>query len=515
MHVAAAAPVGGTGERLTVAEMVRKTGYLGDPFPTHLPTLNRATRGGLRPGFTALGGAPGAGKTSLLATLGHLALMKGHPVVALVGDERWSSLAWRIAQSMGFNRERLEARDASERLAFAERLEEGSPFFEILECDAGWTIDDAATRALVLANNYCRPAFLLVDSLQQSRADREDGLDLRACLNVRVEAMKRAGRSGLIAIATSELARGAYRSRQSKDNLAPLASFKESGGVEYGADCALVLTTEKAEGAVEIVVEVVKNRWGDRLDFRARQDRASSRVEEIPGAPGKAKSAGPSPAELLRERVLENMSAATDELFTRGKLVALLRAKGQGCNDAALSRAVGDLLAEGLIVNLAPSKRQGPWQLRIATTEEREQHLARVLREGERERAEEQAREAAADLLPLPTVAGQHGNTETAPVVAVASRCQETEQHGNTPAEAPVAAFPLLPLPVGEQQLGNSNGSRGTSGTEEEPEGKEEQTSGAEPLYTAIPNSPPASVSGPEATGADDACDATFNVGAF
>ena len=114
-----------------------------------------------------------------------------------------------------------------------------------------------------------KPAVLVVDSLQTVRAI---GTDTAGSPRERVDAVVRAlksmrDRHGFLVVATCELARGAYRSKALAEQINDLAAFKESGGIEYAAQTALVLRSVPDEPAL-VDVAVPKNRAYRKDAFR-------------------------------------------------------------------------------------------------------------------------------------------------------------------------------------------------------------------------------------------------------
>ncbi len=112
-------------------------------------------------------------------------------------------------------------------------------------------------------------------------------------------------------IATCELNRGAYRSSDPSQRVDDLASFKESGGIEYGLDVALVLRT--VAGDADLVdVSMPKNRLGEKRAFRMRLDRFSATFREVciplePSAEDAANAKQRGALEKAQERVLETV----------------------------------------------------------------------------------------------------------------------------------------------------------------------------------------------------------------
>jgi hypothetical protein len=308
--------------------------------------------------FGVLGGAPGAGKTTLLCQVALHRLVAGDYVTLLAADEGPDGLLIRLGQLLGFDREALEQGDPEAREALAVALEAYSERLELLDVADGWTLEEATDRLVTLAGSS--PAFLGVDSIQTARAFGTDGAEgPRARADAVVHALKGAARRSVFVLATSELARGAYRSNDPAQRTTSLASFKESGSVEYGVDFALVLRS--ATGEADLVdVEIAKNRLGSKPEFRLRLDRTRALFREE----GK-------PAEVDREA---ERDAATRAHLAKlqGRILATVRTNPTLTSANAIARAVGpgrrtamlDAIA-GLLEQGHLEQRPGGWRVAV------------------------------------------------------------------------------------------------------------------------------------------------------
>ena len=333
-HAAASSAAGGAGtipprQWMTPAQRARRLGRA-IHIPTGFPTFDQATRGGwCLEGIAVLGGAPGAGKTSLLTQLARRWAKQGIPTSILAADEAGDGLLIRIGQAMGFDRDKLEAGDAIVREDFARKLE--TDLSDLVLVDAGEdgvyledVVEELCTRATA------RPAVLLVDSIQTIRAQGTDEADgPRPRVNAVMDGLKAAARRGLLVVATSELSRAAYRSRDVKDRIDDLAAFKESGGVEYGTPFAMVLRRLRDDPGI-VEASIAKNRWGAHLTARLKLDYPTASFGEVPGTVGASPFAGlgTDPAVQLQ---------ADMELFR----IALRKKPGIAGNDSLLAEAKG------------------------------------------------------------------------------------------------------------------------------------------------------------------------------
>jgi KaiC/GvpD/RAD55 family RecA-like ATPase len=304
--------------------------------------------------FGVLGGAPGSGKTTLLCQIALYRLEAGDHVVLLAADESPDGLLIRLGQLLGLDREALEQGEPEARRALATALRTYSPRLELLDVADGWTIEDAADSLMITAGES--PKFLGVDSIQTARAlgtDTADGPRARA--DAVVHALKGAARHGIFVLATSELARGAYRSNDPAQRSNSLASFKESGSVEYGVDFALVLRSVSGEADL-VDVEVAKNRLGSKPEFRLRLDRTRAlfreegAVQVDPGAEREAR--------LLRER-----AALREAVLTAVRKPPALAGREALCERVPrrrleVARMLRVLIEEGAVV-----QRAGAWRV--------------------------------------------------------------------------------------------------------------------------------------------------------
>lgn len=345
-----------------VADRVRQLVTLGEPhrIQTGLGWIDHITGGGLMVGklINAIGGAPNAGKTSLMVQIAHNASRAGVPVAIHAADEAAEGIIIRIGQALGFAQEDLERRDPHALAALAGRLE-GLPLL-ILDQDLDEVdVEGAAARLAALAEEKGAPSALLcVDSIQKARACGTDkAKDQRSRAETVVASLKRIGAHHSFAIvATSELSRGAYRN--AKDRIAALAAFKDSGDIEYAARLALVLQSVPGEAGKLVDVDVPKNKAGriegDEAGFRMRLDRARCTYAIEPRPPSGEGDEGdmearldvaarkfiPKVLALVAKRGSKGATADDIEHHVTGKAASLRRA-------AKLAAGDGDLVLMG------------------------------------------------------------------------------------------------------------------------------------------------------------------------
>jgi archaellum biogenesis ATPase FlaH len=266
--------------------------------------LNTATRGGLPNGkLVVLGGAPGSGKTTLAVQLARHFASTGVPIGLLACDESLEAMMIRWGQQHGIDRSSLEDGIPNARL----QLEAHFKLLpSILFADAGDPGASIESLSLGLMARF-GPGVVIVDSIQSAPAlGAADSTGARGRIDRTVEALKNAARRGHVVIATCELARSAYRSRDNRDNVEDIAAFKESSSVEYGADLLLVLRADRnVENTVD--VSMPKNRCGRKTPFRLTLDHTLDTFTEV-ALPAKT---GPG------ERLADDMKKIRDVIASR------------------------------------------------------------------------------------------------------------------------------------------------------------------------------------------------------
>ena len=242
-----------------------------------LTTLDAATRGGVPCGkLVIVAGAPGSYKTSLQAAVGYQLVARGVATAFACYDEGADEVLVRIGQNHGLDRTALESGDKAQTDKLVEWIE-SVPLLLVDAKEEHATIEAIATALRARAGDG--PAVLLVDSLQTlARAyETTKGFDRRLSVDAVVDVLQGlARRLDLAIIASSEVGRGHYRSKNEHDRTTDLAAAKESGGIEFG--CDLLLVMHNVEGSsLAVDVAMPKNRMGPKVPFRLRfdSDRAS------------------------------------------------------------------------------------------------------------------------------------------------------------------------------------------------------------------------------------------------
>lgn len=186
-----------------------------------------------------------------------------------------SDIVTRFARRADWNRRDLEARRRDELALISEQLSE----LPLRLYDWSTTIEAAADDLASAAEKAGMRAALFVDSIQTATCEGEkDARSVREAVSARVQALRAvATRHKLIALATSEMGRHAYRSTKDSEDASDLAAAKESGAIEYSARVLLALRSVVGESDL-VQLRIGKNKHGPsgeeiflRLDRRRMQ----------------------------------------------------------------------------------------------------------------------------------------------------------------------------------------------------------------------------------------------------
>jgi replicative DNA helicase len=255
----------------------------------------------------ALGGAPAAGKTALCLQWTTDALRARDDLLAVVLNVEMSAgslLERTLARVSGVSLTSIRKRELDEQEA--ERLEDGfatiATFANRLAfVDSPFSMSNLAATLDAFAPGS--PAIVILDYVQRvSPPSRGKGEDGRAAINATMSLLREFASNGCGVIVCSSLSRS--KDRQGRSTYAGehlgLASFRESGEVEFAADSAyLLVRDERRRGdPSDRLLRCVKNRHGREaelpLDFDGSLQRftvaagsigsiASTRPEEVAG----------------------------------------------------------------------------------------------------------------------------------------------------------------------------------------------------------------------------------------
>jgi KaiC/GvpD/RAD55 family RecA-like ATPase len=335
----ASGPVVAAGLRRTTAVDVLSAWAAEGPLvhePTGLATLDALTGGGPVYGSRwYLLGAPDAGKTALLVQIADTYLARGLVVGLLAVDEEASDVLTRMMQRRGFSRSECEQRDPLTLATMRDRLSE---LARLVIYGPDWTIESAAADLAILATEHGARALLGVDSLQTVKCDAEADADTpRAVVTARTRAIRAVATAHrMIVIATSEMARGAYRSVEAAEATDDMASAKESGAVEYSARVMLAMRSAKDDPDL-FELRIAKNKHGprgDRLGLRLSRQLMTLQECDAPEIPDPA---------VAREMARRNREQAKTTRAAVALVAVLVERPGMSWRDVtpALRVAMG------------------------------------------------------------------------------------------------------------------------------------------------------------------------------
>lgn len=329
----------------TVGALVERLRNAPAKLHTGIANIDEGWRGGAPAGLVwVIGGAPGAGKTTWVANLGHEWALHGVPVAYVAGDEAREGILIRLGQQAGIDRKYLEEGAPVALDDLEKHLQELPMLLVDPDEDIGVDVITVAT-ALHRRWPVEGPAVIIIDSLQaMARRISDDVADTpRAKVDAFMKSCKAAAkRHQLVIICLSELARGAYRGGADQTN--DLAAAKESGAIEYEAGALCVLRPVEEEPGL-VAVSWAKSRPGRVEPFALRINHRTATVSavEVP-----AKEDDPS-AEARHNELLQLVA----ELVRRhpGLPGARAAAPRLGRRRSDVQIAIGELLEQGVIEN--------------------------------------------------------------------------------------------------------------------------------------------------------------------
>lgn len=255
------------------------------------------------PGFVlVLGGAPASGKTALCLQWTTDALRAKDDLLAVVCNVEMSpaSLLERaLARVSGVSLSRIRKRELDEQEA--ERLEDGfatvATFADRLAfVDAPFSMSNLAATLDAFAPGS--PAIVVGDYVQRiAPPTRGKGEDGRVAINATMSLLREFASNGCGVIVCSSLSRS--KDRQGRSTYAGehlgLASFRESGEVEFAADSAyLLVRDERRRGdPSDRLLRCVKNRHGREAELPLGFDGSLQRFTVAGGAIGSIASTRP------------------------------------------------------------------------------------------------------------------------------------------------------------------------------------------------------------------------------
>lgn len=242
---------------------------LANPSPgykTGFGYLEEIIRGGLTPGLYVIAAPPSAGKTTFAKQLAdQVAELNDAPVLFFSYEQsadelRIKSLARisKLIREPVINEDIKEGKTPDRIEKAAREYKRFARWIKVIEGDRYLTVDKIRLLAGREKQLTGKAPLLVIDYLQIIPV-ADSGKDKRVEIDYLVSDLRRIAREiGTPVIAISAMSRAEYTT-------ARMTGFKESGGIEYGADIAAILTVEGETGADRAVkLNIIKNRTGRR-----------------------------------------------------------------------------------------------------------------------------------------------------------------------------------------------------------------------------------------------------------
>ena len=247
-------------------------------IPTGIPSLDRATYGGLEAGnLVVIAARPSVGKTALALHLARGMAVAGRRVLFFSLEMTRAEIAKRLCIGTGAARAIDFRRDAPN----WEALEESARVF------AKWPliIDDTSHRlediraGIVLENNRHGLDIVFVDYLGMIESSRDDNTPQYLKIGDIAKQLKKLAQALHIPVV---LLCQLNRESEKEDRDPRLSDLRDSGEIEHAADIALLLRREDEEGR-RIVARVAKNRHGPKdFDIELERNESYTHFVEIP-----------------------------------------------------------------------------------------------------------------------------------------------------------------------------------------------------------------------------------------
>lgn len=232
-----------------------------DPVPTGLTELDRIMGGGLPSrGLVVLGAMSSTGKTTLCVQLADHIARSGRPVLFATLEQSAAEIVAKSVARMASSRtrpnggpiyvhtadlttrtgraavQRDDAKNAAVLAAYSDYVENVAPSLRILETAERTGTSRLETAARAMARHYGQAPIIVCDYLQ-ILAPPDTRMSDKQAADLNVSDLRRLARDmDTCVLAVSSLNRASYNAGGIS-----LESFKESGGIEYGADVLLGL----------------------------------------------------------------------------------------------------------------------------------------------------------------------------------------------------------------------------------------------------------------------------------
>ena len=254
------------------------------PISTGFYSFDNALNGGLRSGLIVLGAVSSAGKTTFISQVADFVAANGKPVLFVSieqsGRELVSKSISRMMAARGYRdityyemstakyRE-LWGEDKTRALedAIEEYAERVAPNLHVMAASEQPSISDVKAAAYHIADKRGVSPLVVLDYLQILKPLNERDTERQAVDGNISELRRLSSGNGLKTpvITVSSLNRGSY------SGAIEMESFKESGGVEYGADLLLGIQPYRMEQDITKETNDRKPPTEQQMKFRARE----------------------------------------------------------------------------------------------------------------------------------------------------------------------------------------------------------------------------------------------------
>ena len=254
------------------------------PISTGFYSVDNALNGGLRSGLIVLGAVSSAGKTTFLNQVGDHLAANGKPVLFVSieqsGRELVSKSISRMMADIGYRDVTLfemgaaryrnrwpEEKNRAMAQAVEEYAETIAPNLHVMAACEQPSISDVKAAAYRIADKRGVSPVIMLDYLQILKPMNERDTERQAVDGNISELRRLSGGNGLATpvITVSSLNRGSYSGAISME------SFKESGGVEYGADVLLGIQPYNMKQLVNAKKKNGEPPTEQQMKFRARE----------------------------------------------------------------------------------------------------------------------------------------------------------------------------------------------------------------------------------------------------
>lgn len=259
-----------------------------EPTPTGIGGLDRVLDGGLRRGVVALGAVSSLGKTTLTVQMADHIAASGRGVLFVTIEQSAQEIVAKslsriikqrhnlcVTTRMIMSKSSRDMWNEGTREAFSEACEEYvdtvSPNLRIIEGTHQPTVSAIAEVVRMMASHDGRAPIVFIDYLQLLAPQSERDTDKQATDKNMMSLRQLARDMRTTVFVISSLNRSSYSGTINLD------SFKESGGIEYGADVLLGLQPRNMANQLSEVPEARKKTEADRIykQFKASSERAS------------------------------------------------------------------------------------------------------------------------------------------------------------------------------------------------------------------------------------------------